>query len=100
MARGVDNMDKEAMQQAARAFKQGGESLQDIQSAISKIASSLDQEIFVGDAGASFGSALSRDLMDSLRALEAHLNEISGDLLDALNKRMEAEGQAGKRFGN
>lgn len=100
MARDVDVMDKEAMHDAARAFKEGASGLQDIQNAISKIADSLDQEIFQGDAGAMFGSALRNDLMRSLKALEAHLTETAGELTDAVNKRVEAEGKSGGLFAN
>jgi len=98
MARTVDSMDKEAMQNASRAFKQGADTLQDIQLEIGKIANSLEQEIFQGDAGNAFGVALRQDLTRALQALQTHLNEISGDLTESLNKRVEAEQLAGRRF--
>jgi WXG100 family type VII secretion target len=84
-------MNFQAMEDMAKAFKDGAQDLEEIEAKIKEIAGTIDNGALQGKAGAALGDALRDKLSPELGKLKEKIEELEKDVREALHQMQNAD---------
>lgn len=94
----IIKMNYPAMREAAQHFKQVAQRLLETVRLTQNIASQMENGALVGGAGTQFVNALRSGLMPAVQRLSQKCEEVSKDLMAAMEAMQAEDAEAGGRF--
>jgi WXG100 family type VII secretion target len=99
MATDEIKMDYDLMEEMRASFRQGSETLQDTQTEVQNLASTLEDGALLGDAGEGFTDAIRSKLAPAIAKLDQKFQEMVSDLQAAENAMREADQSSKSEMG-
>ena len=95
-----ERMNYQSMEAMSKAFVKAHNDLTTTQKELEKIAKSITDGALLGDAGKAFAELINTTWKDKMSRIEDKMNELAGDVTDAMEANKEAVGQSKDLFTN
>ena len=94
----IIKMDYPSMEDMAKAFRDGSQTMEDIIREIQNINGQLEGGVLLGRGGDAFRSALNDKLVPAINRLKEKFDELGGDIYGALVDLRDGDHSAESRF--
>jgi WXG100 family type VII secretion target len=91
-------MNFEAMEEMAKAFKEGAQDIQEMETKVRSAAEAIENGALRGKTGGALGDKLRDDLAPAMLRLKGKLEELEKDIREAVEQMRDADEIAGDYY--